>query len=80
MSAPKYSVGQQVRYYDNQNRVEAVGKIGSVMTRYIYTIEGETKGNGVNLEFAEEGLIAYGGGGKTLGRKHRKHKRKTRKH
>ena len=79
MSAPKFSVGQQLRYYDNENRVEAVGKIGSVMTRYIYTIEGETKGDGTNKEFPEEYLTAYGGGRKTRGRKH-KHKRKTRKH
>jgi hypothetical protein len=73
MSAPKFSVGQQVRYGDSKMG-HMLGKIGSVITRHIYKMEGwDTE------EYPEEDIKAYGGGGKTRGRKH-KHKRKTRKH
>jgi hypothetical protein len=81
MSAPKYSVGQRVNvpeldYDGSQSIMPHV--IESVQQQKIIPLMYITNRSPSGI--TEDKIIGLEGAGKTRGRKHRKHKRKTRKH
>uniref|UniRef100_A0A6C0HGA6 Uncharacterized protein n=1 Tax=viral metagenome TaxID=1070528 RepID=A0A6C0HGA6_9ZZZZ len=83
MSAPKYSVGQRVKVPETENdgsKSIMPHVIERVEPQKIITIPLKYITNRSPGGITEDKIIGLEGGGKTLGRKHRKHKRKTRKH
>jgi hypothetical protein len=76
MSAPKYSVGQDVSYRELEASGPSImqGKIIKIDTRPRYYMNRKPA-----QEFFESDIVGLAGGRKTRSRS-RKHKRKTRKH